>query len=314
MNNLFIYIPTYNRPVSLQRQLSVLLPQVKKYPDNVRVLICDNNSEEYEEKDILKNHPHLNNVEVRRNVGNIHGNANISLGFVFAQANEFLWILSDDDLITNDAVQEVLSRLDNNIDILVFSISDRVSIMTLNWNTDDLLLPMKLGSGLISNIVYRIDSVKYSIYEAFYYHNSSFPHLAVQLSAWKKNKEISLLILPRKLVLVENQDIKKENIGDYSLSNVTMPLLSPLLSEKFSNIFLKDWIKRHGVKFFSKKNTYPHLYIQSKSTINYYGSMNTVIQLKVQYILFLIFKIFNKLFGKENINKIIKLYYKYIDS
>jgi GT2 family glycosyltransferase len=42
---LFIYIPTFNRPEALNRQLDVLLPQVIVYKDKVRILVRDNNSE-----------------------------------------------------------------------------------------------------------------------------------------------------------------------------------------------------------------------------------------------------------------------------
>jgi hypothetical protein len=69
MAKLFIYLPTYNRPESLRRQLSVLLPQVEKFPQDVRVLICDNDSSKYTLDEMLRWLPALQNVEDRRNGG-----------------------------------------------------------------------------------------------------------------------------------------------------------------------------------------------------------------------------------------------------
>src|SRR5450830_708666 len=120
MAKLFIYIPTYNRPESLEKQLSALLPQVRNFPDEVRVLVSDNASEKYAEEDVLQHHARLSNVELRRNGGNIGANANIALGFAFARPDEFLWILSDNDIVTPNAVEYVLSMLENSVDFYCF--------------------------------------------------------------------------------------------------------------------------------------------------------------------------------------------------
>jgi len=274
MPKLFIYIPTYNRPNSLQRQLSALLPQVQKFQEDVRVLVNDNASEKYSEVDILKNQLQLKNVEVRRNGGNINGNANIALGFVFARPNEFLWILSDNDIVAPHAIEYVMSKLDNRIDFYCF-IDDGESSHDVEhpWESG-WQIPMNWGMGLISNALYNMATVGNSVEDAFYFHNSSFPHLAVACSAAKKKGKTKFRLLPRKEIIA-NMFPAREQPGDYSLSQVCMPLLVPLFPAWEAKSFCRKWLWQHGVGLNINKSKHPHLYIQSKATLAYYGGWPT---------------------------------------
>jgi glycosyltransferase involved in cell wall biosynthesis len=186
LTKLFIYLPTYNRPESLRRQLCALLPQVDRFPESVRVLICDNDSSKYGLDEILHELPALKNVEVRRNGGNIGGNGNIALGFVFAQPNEFLWILSDNDIVSPGAVAYLLSVLDPAFDFYCFvNGAETERDLDHDWNSG-WQKPMDWRMGLISDALYNMATVREVVEEAFYFHNSSFPHLAVACAAAKK--------------------------------------------------------------------------------------------------------------------------------
>ena len=99
MSKIFIYIPTYERQKSLQSQLSILKPQIVKYKDSVRVLVRDNNSEGDYFLEISQEFQGLENISFEKNFGNIDGNANIALGFSSAKEDEFIWLLSDNDII-----------------------------------------------------------------------------------------------------------------------------------------------------------------------------------------------------------------------
>jgi glycosyltransferase involved in cell wall biosynthesis len=280
LNKLFIYIPTYNRPNLLRRQLQVLLPQVGRYTENVRVLICDNASEKYEVDEILQDFPTFPNVQVRRNGGNVGGNANIALGFAFAQSNEFLWILSDNDIVSHDAIQYVISMLDTEIDFFCFtddadSVSDVEHLWESGWQT-----PMDWRMGLISAALYNMATVSNSIEDAFFFHNSSFPHLAVACSAAKKKKATKFRLLPMKKIL-SNIMPSSEQSGDYSLSQVCMPLLVPLFPAWEAKAFCRKWLWRHGLNLHRNKSKYPHLYIQSKETLVSYGGWRALFLMRL---------------------------------
>ncbi|MBA4383767.1 MAG: hypothetical protein C0410_03455, partial [Anaerolinea sp.] len=114
---LFIYIPTYNRPKSLEKQIASLSSQVTRHKDCVRILVNDNASPtnlffELEEKYSSEN------IVFHKNSGNIGGNANIALAFTYAKNDEFLWILSDDDLLTDNAVDYILSNLEDTVEFI----------------------------------------------------------------------------------------------------------------------------------------------------------------------------------------------------
>jgi GT2 family glycosyltransferase len=108
MKNLFIYIPTYNRPKAIRTQLCALAPQVAKHQSRVRVLVIDNASSDYSFDEIIDDFSIYKNIKFQRNCGNIGGNGAIALGFAFAQADEFLWILSDHDIVTASALDYLL--------------------------------------------------------------------------------------------------------------------------------------------------------------------------------------------------------------
>jgi len=267
---LFIYLPTYNRPESLRRQLSALLPQVEKFPQDVRVLICDNDSSKYSQEEILRGLPVLKNVEVRRNGGNIGGNGNIALGFVFAQPDEFLWILSDNDIVLPNAVAYLLSVLDSDFDFYCFvSNAESEKDVQHDWNSG-WQIPMDWRMGLISDALYNMASVRDVVEEAFYFHNCSFPHLAVACAAARKKGITRFRLLHRQKVSAD-QASSLEQPTDYSLARVCMPLLVPLFPTWEARSFCRKWLWSHGIMLHLNKSRHPHLYIQSKATLRHYG-------------------------------------------
>ncbi len=270
MNKLFIYLPTYNRPKSLGKQLSILIPQVENLKEEVRVLISDNDSSKYTAKDLLQEFAHLENVEIRQNGGNIGANANIALGFAFARPDEFLWILSDNDIISPNAVSYILSCLDKKVDFYCF-VNDIETMSEKNYNWQSgWQIPMEWRMGLISDALYNMESVRDVVGEAFYFHNSSFPHLAVACAAARKKGSSRFRLLPRRKINADEAS-SDEQPTDYSLAHVCMPLLVPLFPEWEARSFSRLWLMKHGIQLHNNKSKHPHLYIQSKSTLRHYG-------------------------------------------
>ena len=270
LTKLFIYLPTYNRPESLRRQLRALLPQVELFPQNVRVLICDNDSSNYKVDELLHELPSLRNVEVRRNGGNIGGNANIALGFVFARSDEFLWILSDNDIVAPTAVSYLISVLDPACDFYCFvNGSETVQKFSYDWNSG-WQKPMNWRMGLISDALYNMASIRDVVEEAFYFHNSSFPHLAVACAAARRKGVTRFHLLPRQRVSA-NEASSLEQPTDYSLARICMPLLVPLFPTWEARSFCRKWLWSHGIMLHLNKSRHPHLYIQSKATLRHYG-------------------------------------------
>jgi hypothetical protein len=218
----------------------------------------------------LRGLPSLKNVEVRRNGGNIHGNGNIILGFVFARPDEFLWILSDNDIVSPSSVFYILSNLDNKVDFYCFidEIELRKDIVH-DWQSG-WQIPMEWRMGLISAALYNMATVRDVVFEGFYFHNSSFPHLAIACAAGRKKGESLFRLLPRAKIIVAEAPIK-EAPSDYSFAQVCMPLLLPLFPEWEAKSFSRMWLFKHGIMMHVHKSKYPHFYIQSKATLKYFG-------------------------------------------
>jgi glycosyltransferase involved in cell wall biosynthesis len=104
---LTIAIPTFNRPLQLRNTLEVVLPQILG-ESRVRLLVLDNHSEVPAMQILAELGVGLNDqVSVIRHAINIGGNANIMRCFELCET-EWIWVLSDDDKPSPDAVQTIL--------------------------------------------------------------------------------------------------------------------------------------------------------------------------------------------------------------
>ena len=265
--NLFIYIPTYNRPKAIRAQLAALMPQVAKHKDRVRVLVSDNTSSHSVYDDLRKEFS-TDNINFRRNPGNIDGNANIILGFVFARPDEFLWMLSDNDIVAENTIDLLMPNLREDIDFL--SIWDQVKEekkITYYWK-DGWVFPVSEGIGLISGLVINMSSVLPYISSAFHFHNSSFPHLAVVFATAKGKEKLTFRTLP----LISMNRSPTETLGDYNLAWAGMPLLSELMPFDKAKIFAYGWLKVTGINFYRQKNgKYNYVFKQSSALLKSYG-------------------------------------------
>jgi hypothetical protein len=267
---LFIYVPTYNRPIALGRQLGALLPQVASRPDRVRLLVSDNASPGGFDHTLLAPYSACGNIEFRSNGGNIGANANISLGFAFCRPGEFLWILGDNDVVRGDAIQYILDSLEKTIDFYCF-VNDVTEPQTVshNWK-EGWERVMDWRMGLISDGLYSADTIAGSVEYAFKYHNSSFPHLAVSCAAARTKGVVTFRLLPRARITAELVS-SEEQPTDYSLARVGMPLLVPLFPNWESRDFSRKWLRLHGVQFYLNRHRHPDVFVQTRATLRQYG-------------------------------------------
>jgi glycosyltransferase involved in cell wall biosynthesis len=107
---LTIAIPTYNRHELLKKQIQILLPQINS---EVKVVIFDNNCNP--SVDSYLGELCNDKIKVSRNLVNIGADANICRCFEYCDT-EWLWVLSDDDIVTDDAIFIVLNSIKSNKD------------------------------------------------------------------------------------------------------------------------------------------------------------------------------------------------------
>jgi glycosyltransferase involved in cell wall biosynthesis len=120
---LTIVIPTYNRKERLRRTLDVLENQTC---DNFNIIILDNNSD-YNVNDVIQNREKKfqNRIKLVHNKRNIGMLGNLASAFV-QETEGWLWTLSDDDIPSLYAVEDICDEIEKagEIGAIHFSIQD----------------------------------------------------------------------------------------------------------------------------------------------------------------------------------------------
>ena len=266
MDKLLIYIPTYNRLNSLVAQINALLPQIRGRSD-VRLHIADNASEGINFA-ALTALIAADNVTTSRNGFNIGGNANIVLGLAHSQPNEALWILSDNDIAHPNAVERILAEMRSGFDLLCMRSHGTERYESTYYWQDGWTDMIGTDVGLISSIVYNAGKFGPHVINGFYYHNSSFPHLAVILAYARANQQIRFTNTER---LFNPQSFAGDHIGDYSLSKVGMPLLSEFMPKDKAIAFCTQWLNEWKEDFYRQRASNPSVFWH---TLHYLESLS----------------------------------------
>ena len=181
---LTIAIPTYNRNEILYKNIEKLLPQMT---DECRVVIFDNCSDVPVKdtiKDLVEANSHID-ISIVRNRYNIGMTANILKCFEECP-DPWLWVLGDDDEVTDDAVTSILSDID---------MKRELHFITYAWDEDSLKREQEVittgidpfletfetfGAVLfLSTSVYNMEKVIGSMSFAQFFQTSYAPHLVM---------------------------------------------------------------------------------------------------------------------------------------
>ena len=106
---LTIAIPTYNRNEILKKNLKLILPQITT---DCKILILDNCSDipvKDTLRELLSEHSKID-IEIIRNSYNLGLTGNILKCFELC-TNPWLWILGDDDLVKDGAIEQILKDI-----------------------------------------------------------------------------------------------------------------------------------------------------------------------------------------------------------
>lgn len=166
---LSICIPTYNRAEQIQRQVRSLLPQLNDY---IKLVIIDNCS--LIPIETLFDDLELCRFTIIRNKINIGGDANIIRCHELC-TTEWLWTLSDDDFVKEDAVSQILGLINkSSSDTILINIdtNDNKCIESKSDFFKGLIDPISLSNLFwISKCVYHESKLREGI--VFYYNSLS---------------------------------------------------------------------------------------------------------------------------------------------
>ena len=274
---LFIYIPTYNRPSRLRAQLDAITSQRGDWPGQVRILVNDNASPSFSVEAAASMAMEYG-VEVRRNLGNVGGNANIALAFVFGRPEEYVWMLSDDDTVCEGALQAIATQgLVGDPDVVTFEMkSSEPATVVHSWREGWDWIG---ETGGISNVIYKGEVFAAQASQAFFYHNSSFPHLAVLIATMRERGSLRFRVVPSAWVFQPPVHHGEEQ-GDYSLSLSGMPQLAALLPPEDAARFCRGWLREQGPGFVKYRDKHPEVHLATRAVLKQYGGRRAMIRLR----------------------------------
>ncbi|HHT9158551.1 MAG: hypothetical protein A2047_01020 [Omnitrophica bacterium GWA2_41_15] len=294
---LFIYIPTYSRPEALRKSLGTLVHQAKKYADRVRIMVSDNDSPGCVNDGILSEFV-FENLSFRKNPSNIGGNANMNLGFVFAKKDEFLWILGDDDYLCDNALDKIFS-CDGDLDLILLThiSSPALSNYSIERSYKEWM------SFFVSANIFNMKTFGVFIENVFYYHNTSYPHVAIQwLAAMTVNRQLKMMMLPLSGMIVRTVSTENNTGENYSLAWTGALGLVTILEKSEGSKFAIFWLRHYGINLLLYKNRFPHNYEQSISIILKLPMRVKLVyyETKIRYYFFLVsWKVMNAVEDKD---------------
>jgi glycosyltransferase involved in cell wall biosynthesis len=204
-----IAIPTYNRNSILKENLKLLLPQMS---DGCSLLIIDNNSDVPVEEsltDLLKQYSHLK-IQIIRNLYNVGLTGNIIKCFELCN-EEWLWILGDDDQVTDLSIKtikkDILSNKNKNfISYAWDEPSHKRPTNIITKGLDELLNSIEsIGVILfISTSIYNMKAVSGYLSYGNFFQSTYAPHLAMLFMSLKNDGECILM----KNKIVSNEGYK----------------------------------------------------------------------------------------------------------
>lgn len=185
MEILTIAIPTFNRKEFLTKQLNVLLPQLT---ENVRLEILDNHSDDsvfFEIENIVKNCKQ-DNIVLRRNNVNIGGDANIARCFENCNT-EWLWVLSDDDFVKDNAVAKIIEIINIHHDNVFINLQSERDYSTKGLEEFCYSKPHYAAAFTISICIYNNFKLRPYLIYFYNYLSSSQGHLILVLKYLEEN-------------------------------------------------------------------------------------------------------------------------------
>lgn len=222
---LCITIPTYNRNEMLNKTITALLEQLR---EDCQILILDNGSEEPVVESLaplLELYPNAS-ILIQRNKFNIGANANIVKCFEQTSA-EWMWLLSDDDDVSPDAISSIYRAIDDEPDCIYFNFSllgrgRRISVMTQGLTRFIESIDYYDDLNLISTNVYRCDRLKSHLQHCYRFMYCCAPHLVMVILALGSDGVACL----RKDSIVIGNAVNPKNVGwswlPFALSRMTI--------------------------------------------------------------------------------------------
>ncbi|MDO9375581.1 MAG: glycosyltransferase family 2 protein [Ferruginibacter sp.] len=259
---LTIAIPTWNRAGTLTNALKHLLPQVSYFRAKIEIVISDNGSTDNTWEVITEAIAQHQSVKIiaNRQAQNTGFFENLKkcreLG-----SGRYLWVLSDDDFVTDGLLNVIMENLgSNNLIATLFlkNAAKKIGFNVYRSNRDRLLIEENYHIGLISSVIFLNEKQNdHEIYSR--YHGNAFLGFLLLLSAFTNNHEV--VIVEGNCLTAANASSKGINFFDIFINHMegvidfmrhlTVP---ESIITKFRCSYLVYFIRRYYILFKAEKS------------------------------------------------------------
>lgn len=238
----------------------------------MRLVVSDNSSSDGSllvAQDLLAPYENARSQRTPLNVG---ANANALLGFSNSEEADYVWVLSDDTIVSPSAVETVLRQIDSSPDLISVRMNDLLPKHTaFDIRIDGIIGVFESTSwGQFGSLIYSRKFIGPSLEAGFGFHDSSFPHLAILFDACWKNANV-------RVVEVEGSSIfsssNEENLsgGVYSLSLSGRSTLLHFANPQERPSLARRWAKENCLGIAAFEEIHPLAAGASKSALVKYG-------------------------------------------
>ena len=306
MKRLNIAIPTYNRPLYLQRVISDIVSAIKHgdVEFDVFVFVIDNSDQSHSRKNLDIVNDFIDDIKIsyQKNLYNIGSSNNVLRCFECSDEG-YLWIIGDDDIIHVDAFYNIKLIIDTNTSA-AFKFSSNLyseKFDNTSYSIDDLLGDKQDFNNYFSNLlfisswIFDLDKCSISISDAFIQGSSSLaPQIFLSLSLLDSGCSIHHSDM---IIAYSDYPDEKSRWDQVLVHNkilhylsARLPSVNFIVIRRINNCFFgagyKSFVKRLIMARLAYGDVYPYRIIRNYSLFAFIGEWVINTTLKVILIAF----------------------------
>ncbi len=216
------------------------------------------------------------NASARRTPNNVGPNANSLLGFSLTVESQYIWVLSDDTIVANNAVDAILDAMTSRPNLIsVKMLGAHPQHNSFDIRRDGISEVFESTSwGQFGSLIYSRKFIGASLEAGFGFHDSSFPHLAILFDACWKNGAARIKEIDGE-VIFSSSDKDNLNGGVYSLSLAGRSSLLHYANEKERTRLARRWARANSLGIAAFEDKHPLAVGASKSALIKYGGFQS---------------------------------------
>jgi len=274
---LSIVIPTFNRINIIKKTLPTVIAQARIH--NVNVIVINNGSQDQTAKyleEVSSRSPDIRIINRKYNIG---GDANVILA-INEVDTEYVYVLGDDDLIKNNAVEIIIRDINRykptwvnyHSDSLSHSRRSKTEVMS-----DHEIFLLRIGSWneliYISNNIYKTEIIGKGINFGLFYQITQSAHALAMLNGIENTKEpLSYIYSCDSIIETDSLAAETGQVNYSVIPFMSTSSLIPELVNKKSQHVLSKIIRNTARRWLTLENIYKifaiHFHVKKRNTLH----------------------------------------------